>query len=66
MVPDTPRRLARLTVSPQAAAANWKFFAQRSAGETGAVVKADGYGLGADLIAPALAAAGARTFFIAT
>lgn len=58
--------MARLTVSPQAAATNWKFFAARSAGETGAVVKADGYGLGADLIAPALAAAGARTFFVAT
>ncbi|HWA23171.1 MAG TPA: alanine racemase [Caulobacterales bacterium] len=66
MVPEAPRRLARLTVCPQAAGANWKFFAARSAGETGAVVKADGYGLGADLIAPALAAAGARTFFVAT
>jgi alanine racemase len=64
--PDAPRRLARLTVSPQAAAVNWKFFADRSAGETGAVVKADGYGLGANLIAPALAAAGAKTFFVAT
>jgi alanine racemase len=30
------------------------------------VVKADGYGLGADTIAPALAAAGTRTFFVAT
>jgi alanine racemase len=63
---EAPRRLARLTVSPQAAVANWKFFAERSAGETGAVVKADCYGLGADIIAPALAAAGAMTFFVAT
>jgi alanine racemase len=46
--------------------ANWKFFAARAAGETGAVVKADSYGLGADIIAPALAATGVRTFFVAT
>lgn len=63
---EAPRRPARLTISPQAAVANWKFFAERSDGETGAVVKADCYGLGADIIAPALAAAGARTFFVAT
>lgn len=31
----------------------------------GAVVKADAYGLGADRVAPALAAAGCRTFFVA-
>lgn len=34
--------------------------------ECAAVVKGDGYGLGARQIAPALAAAGCRTFFVAT
>jgi alanine racemase len=33
--------------------------------ETAAVVKADAYGLGAAAVAPALAAAGARSFFVA-
>ena len=33
--------------------------------ETGAVVKADAYGLGAARVGPALAAAGARSFFVA-
>jgi alanine racemase len=35
------------------------------AGEAAAVVKADAYGLGAEKIAPALAAAGCGTFFVA-
>lgn len=34
--------------------------------ETAAVVKADGYGLGAERVANALAQAGARSFFVAT
>lgn len=34
--------------------------------ECAAVVKGDGYGLGASRVAPALAAAGCRTFFVAT
>lgn len=48
-----------------ALAANWKSLNALSAGETAAVVKADGYGLGAGLVAQTLAAAGARTFFVA-
>jgi alanine racemase len=58
----------RLTIDLGALQANWRAIAAHvpSPAETSAVVKADGYGLGADLIAPALAAAGARTFFVAT
>ncbi|WP_281856741.1 alanine racemase [Litoreibacter halocynthiae] len=44
---------------------NWQMLDRQSATETGAVVKADGYGLGAGRVAKALAGAGARTFFVA-
>ncbi len=43
---------------------NWRYFAGLST-EAAPVVKADGYGLGAEVLAGALAAAGARTFFVA-
>ncbi|WP_340108560.1 alanine racemase [Pikeienuella sp. HZG-20] len=56
---------ARLTIDLGAIAANWRALDAMSACETGAVVKADGYGLGAARVAPALAAAGAKTFFVA-
>ncbi|MEW5962533.1 MAG: alanine racemase [Pseudomonadota bacterium] len=48
-------------------AANWRSLADlvRPA-ECAAVVKADAYGLGVTRVAPALAAAGCRTFFVAT
>ena len=57
---------ARLTVSLGAIAANYASF-RRLAGPAAvsAVVKADGYGLGAGMIAPHLAAAGCDTFFVA-
>ncbi len=46
--------------------ANWRALAARAPGaEPGAVVKADAYGLGMDRVAPVLAAAGARSFFVA-
>ena len=54
-----------LTIDLAALAANWRDLAARSRAETGAVVKADAYGLGADRVAPALAAEGARRFFVA-
>jgi alanine racemase len=63
---EPPRRLARLTVSTDAIAGNWRIFANLGAAEAGAVIKADGYGLGAAAAARALAEAGARTFFVAT
>jgi alanine racemase len=46
--------------------ANWRHLRQRVAPtECAAVVKADAYGLGAFEVAPALLAAGCRTFFVA-
>ncbi len=58
---------ARLTIDLAAVAANWQALDALSAPavETGAVVKADAYGLGAARVGPALAAAGARSFFVA-
>ncbi|MDJ1007219.1 MAG: alanine racemase [Paracoccaceae bacterium] len=58
---------ARLTIDTGALKANWRALDAMSgaACETGAVVKADGYGLGADLVAEAMAGAGARSFFVA-
>lgn len=57
----------RLTIDLDAIAANWRALNAASAGsvETAAVVKADGYGLGAAPVARALARAGARKFFVA-
>src|SRR5260370_2509689 len=47
--------------------ANWRLLAQRAAPALcAAVVKANGYGLGAAPVARALAAAGCRLFFVAT
>ena len=47
--------------------ANWRFLAQRVApADCAAVVKADGYGLAASVVAGALAGAGCRRFFVAT
>lgn len=55
-----------LSIDLAAVQANWRALAARAPGaEPGAVVKADGYGLGADRVGPALAAAGARSFFVA-
>ena len=48
-------------------AANWRALRDLVApAECAAVVKADAYGLGAARVIPALAAAGCRTFFVAT
>ena len=59
---------ATLTIDLDALTANWRALDRASASgvQTGAVVKADAYGLGADRVAPALARAGARRFFVAT
>lgn len=57
---------ALLTIDLDAIVENWRRLAARAApAECGAVLKADGYGLGAVRIGTALAAAGARTFFVA-
>jgi len=57
---------AQLTIDLDAIAANWRALAAMSgAAACGAVVKADAYGLGIAKVAPALARAGARVFFVA-
>lgn len=56
---------ATLTIDLDALTANWHALDAMSAAETGAVVKADAYGLGAPRVARALARAGARQFFVA-
>ena len=58
---------AVLTIDLAAIVANWRAIDRLSGPgvETGAVAKADGYGLGAAEVALALAAAGVRTFFVA-
>ena len=55
----------RLHIDLGAIADNWRALAAMSQGETGAVVKADGYGMGAGMVANALARAGCRRFFVA-
>ncbi|HEX9534922.1 MAG TPA: alanine racemase [Stellaceae bacterium] len=58
---------AILEVDLAGIAANWRLLARRvDPAGCAAVVKADAYGLGASLVAPALAAAGCRRFFVAT
>ncbi|QBX99759.1 alanine racemase [Rhodophyticola sp. CCM32] len=54
-----------LHIDLDALCANWRALDRLSAGETGAVVKADGYGLGLVEVTRALASAGARRFFVA-
>lgn len=54
-----------LTIDLDAVVANWRALNALSEGETAAVIKADAYGLGAETVGPALARAGAATFFVA-
>ncbi|PYE85844.1 alanine racemase [Pseudoroseicyclus aestuarii] len=54
-----------LTIDLDAIAANWAALDARTAVETAAVVKANGYGLGAGRVAATLKGAGARSFFVA-
>jgi alanine racemase len=58
---------AVLTIDLDAIAENWRQLSARAKGaECAGVVKANAYGLGAGRVAPALAAAGCRSFFVAT
>lgn len=59
--------LSRLTIDLGAVRRNYRLLC-RELGDVacGGVVKADGYGLGADRVAPALWQEGCRTFFVAT
>jgi alanine racemase len=57
---------ALLTIDLAAIAENYRLLAARAGtAACAAVVKADAYGLGADRVAPVLAAAGCRHFFVA-
>jgi alanine racemase len=61
-----PTHAARLTIDLGALAENWRLLNARAApGKSGAVVKADCYGLGIERGVPALVAAGCDTFFVA-
>ncbi len=56
-----------LTIDLGAITANYRLLCERApTAEVAAVVKADAYGVGADRVAPVLAEAGCKTFFVAT
>ncbi|MEX0285520.1 MAG: alanine racemase [Paracoccaceae bacterium] len=55
-----------LTIDLNSVVQNWRALDAMTSCETAAVVKADGYGLGSDRVAAALARSGARRFFVAT
>jgi len=64
--PPSPPPPLRLRIDTAALAANWRALDRLSgSARAGAAVKADAYGLGIDQVAPTLAAAGARDFFVA-
>ena len=54
-----------LTIDLTAIVANWRALGKMCNCETAAVIKADAYGLGAAKVGPALAAVGAKRFFVA-
>ncbi|QIE54526.1 alanine racemase [Pikeienuella piscinae] len=56
---------ASLTIDLAAIRANWRALDAMTECETGAVVKADAYGLGADQVGPTLLKVGVRNFFVA-
>ena len=70
-VSDTPSRhgeggaAARMRVDLATLTGNWRAMVSSTGAEVAGVVKADAYGLGVSGIAPALHAAGCRTFFTA-
>lgn len=65
-IPERPPASLRLRIDAAALAANWRALDRLSgSAQTGAAVKADGYGLGIAQVMPALLEAGARQFFVA-
>ncbi|MSO77168.1 MAG: alanine racemase [Alphaproteobacteria bacterium] len=65
-LPDPAARAgAILTIDLDAIVANYRLLCKRAAGRVAGVVKADAYGLGMAAVAPALAQAGCRSFFVA-
>lgn len=66
MHPDLPPSSLRLEVDRVALADNWRALDRLSGvAAAGAAVKADGYGVGARVVVPALLGAGCRDFFVA-
>ena len=66
MHPDLPPSSLRLEIDRLALADNWRALDRLSGGAAaGAAVKADGYGVGARVVVPALLGAGCRDFFVA-
>ena len=64
--PAARRACAFLTIDLTAIADNYRRLQSEAQGlRTAAVVKADAYGLGAAVVGPALAKAGAESFFVA-
>jgi len=65
--PDWSRDAAGawLTIDLDALARNYRILRDRAAGNCAAVVKADGYGLGAGIVGARLAREGCRDFFVA-
>jgi len=64
---DDPPTCASVDIDLDAASANYRRFAAASqGGETGAVVKADAYGLGLEALSGTFWRAGCRSFFVAT
>ncbi len=64
-VKKTGMSTATLTIDLTALRANWRALKAMSQAETGAVIKADGYGLGSAPVARALLKEGVKTFFVA-
>jgi alanine racemase len=56
----------RLTIDRSAIQSNWRWLAGKAGVATGAAVKADGYGLGAQEATAALLEEGCRDFFVST
>ena len=66
IMPNEDFEAARLTVRLDAIAANYRTYRRLTGpAAVAAVVKADAYGLGADMVAPALVRAGCDSFFVA-
>ena len=59
-------RPLRLTIDRSALQANWSWLQERAGVPAGAAIKADGYGLGAELAMRTLHDAGCRDFFVST
>ena len=64
--PDFKRADSCIAIDLDAIASNWRALAAMAGPdvESAAVVKANGYGLGAEIVGPTIARAGCRTFFV--